>query len=237
MGGIVDTLFGGGGGKGSEDLEKYIKSGMAERTHGEERAEQAFSPYMGNPRLQEHYEQELGRQSNPQEYYNSLFSGYQQSPFAKAQTEAGMNSIQHSLAAQGMHGSGQELMDLQKNAQNISSADQQQYLNNLLGIRGDYMNRMGNLQSQESEHQYGARGQIGNWRYGLGNQLGEDYGAMGKARANQDQQRAGGLQGLFGTLGRGALGYMTGGPMGALGSLFGSQGSFGKRGGYGGYDE
>lgn len=219
MGGMIDTLFGGGKEQAYKDLQNYINQGMGQRKDYEQRAEQSLSPYTGDPRIQKLFESELAKQQNPQEYYNSLFSGYSQSPFAKAQTEAGMNAIQHASAGSGMHGSGDELKALQENAQKISSADQQQYLNNLLGIRSDYMNRMGNLQSQESEHGYGARTNIANMLNQLGGNLAGDLGNVGKAKGFQDMAHAEGINKLISGLGGGLIG-MGSGMGGGMGKFF-----------------
>lgn len=198
MGGIVDTLFGGGKEQAYKDLQNYINQGMGQRKDYEQRAEQSLSPYTGDPRIQKLFESELAKQQNPQEYYNSLFSGYKQSPFAKAQEEAGMNAIQHATSASGMHGSGDELKALQENAQKISSADQQQYLNNLLGIRGSYMSGLGDLQHQESEHGYGARTNIANMLNQLGGNLSSDLLNIGTAKGGQDMASADKWQNLLG---------------------------------------
>jgi|ERR1043166_77937 hypothetical protein len=192
MGSVVDTLFGGGQGQGYEDLQKAIEQGMNARKEWEGKGEEALSPYMGDPRLQKQYEQAIASGADPQALYNKILGGYQQSPFAKTQTEAGMNAIRSGGAASGLHGSGQEMQELQENAQKISSADMNDYLAKILGIRSNYLGQLGGLAGNESAQQYGARTNMGNWRYGTGNNLAEDYGAQGKAKANEDMARAGG---------------------------------------------
>lgn len=198
MGGVVDTLFGGGKGQAYQDIGKGISQGMGARTDWEKRAEDAMSRYMGDPRLMNQYEQAIASGSDPQALYNKIMGGYQQSPFAKAQTEAGMNAINAANAASGLHGSGAEMQALQENAQRISAADQNDYLSKILGIRSDYLGRLGGLAGNESAQQYGARGHVGDWRYGTGGALDEDYQAQGKARGGEDMARASGWNNLFG---------------------------------------
>lgn len=197
MGNLVDTLFGGGQGKGYEDLQKYIQQGKGQRTDWEGRGEQALSPYMGDPRLQNQYESAIQSGADPAALYNKMMSTYSQSPMAKIQQQAGIDTIQSAAAPGGMHGSGQEMQELQRNGQNISAADQNDYLAHLLGIRSDYLNRAGHLADTENANQYGARTNIGNWRYGTGGALDEDTQAQGKARAAEDMGRASGWSNLL----------------------------------------
>lgn len=209
MSGIVDTLFGGGQGKGYEDLQNAISHGMGARTDWQGKAENALSPYMGDPRLQNQYEHAIASGADPQALYNQIMGSYQQSPFAKTQTQAGFDAIRAGGAGSGMHGSGQEMQELQKNAQDISAADQNDYLSRILGIRKDYLGQMGGLAGTEAAQQYGARNKVGDWRYGTGGALDEDLQAQGKARMGEDVSRAGGWNRLFGA-GIGALGGMPG---------------------------
>jgi hypothetical protein len=197
MGGLVDTLFGGGQGQAYSDLQKYIGQGMGERKKYEQGAEDVLSPYLNQHKYEDLFTKALSQGQNPGELFSNLMSGYQQSPFAKAQTEAGMNSIQHALASQGLHGSGDELRALQENAQKISSGDMQNYLQNLLGIRGQYLSGLQGLQGQESGHEYGARTGIGGYRNALGGNLAQDIQSQGAARANEDIGRASGWNKLF----------------------------------------
>jgi len=198
MGGVIDTLFGGGQQKGYEDLRKYIGQGSGARTDWERQAEQALSPYTQGSPLMEQYQKAIAGGADPAALYNQLAATYQQSPLAKTQTEAGMNAIRSAEAASGMHGSGAEMQELQKNAQNITSADQQDYINKLLGIRSNYLGQLGGLAGNESAQQYGARGQIGNWRYGTGGNLANDLQQQGAAQYNEDTARAQALNRLFG---------------------------------------
>jgi hypothetical protein len=215
---MIDTLFGGGGGKGYEDIQKGIAHGMDTRRDWENRAEQMLSPYMGDPRLMNQYEGAIKGGADPTALYKQIMGSYAQSPLAKIQTQAGMDAIRGGGAASGMHGSGQEMQDLQKNAQNISAADQQDYLSKILGMRGDYLNRLGGLAGNESQQQFNARNKAGGWRYGTGGALDEDLQAQGKARGAEDMARAGGWSNLFNT-GLGLFGAGGGGIQNLLGPL------------------
>lgn len=197
MSGVVDTLFGGGKGKAYEDMQKGIGQGMGSRTDWEKRAEDMLGPYVKDPRLMNQYENAIAGGADPAALYNKYASSYQESPFAKAQQQAGMNAIQANQAASGMHGSGAEMKDLQENAQRISSADEQDYISKLLGIHSNYLNELGGIAGNESNQQFNARNKIGDWRYGTGGNLDEDMQRQSQARANEDMSRASGWNSLF----------------------------------------
>lgn len=198
MGGIVSGLFGGGQEEAYKKFADQIQQGMGARKQYESSAEQALSPYMGDPRLQKQYEQAIAGGQDYQGLLNHLMGGYQESPYAKFLTEQGQRAIQHGGAASGMLGSGQEMQELQKNAMGIASGDLQQYLANALGLRSDYLNRLGGIAGTEAQQQYGARMGVGDWRNQLGGALAGDYQQLGQAMGGEEMAKAAGRNNLIG---------------------------------------
>lgn len=91
------------------------------------------------------WQQALSQMKDPNAYINSLMANYSQSPWAKTQTAAGMKASDAAAAASGMLGSGAQATQLQQQGQQISQADQQQYLSNLLGVHGQYLSGLGGI--------------------------------------------------------------------------------------------
>lgn len=212
MGGVVDTIFGGGKGAGYGDLMSQIQQGMNARRQGEGSAEQALNPFYkdGQPLGLKQYQGEINKQLNPTDFMQQILSHYQQSPFAKNQIETGRQTLEQSAASGGMLNSGDLAKHIAEYGQKISSADMQDYLHNALGIYNTGFGGLGNLQQQG----FGAANQIGNWRNQLGNNLAQDYGTYGQAQMGQTQANAGGLDSLL----KAGLGGLRGGMSGGLGS-------------------
>lgn len=114
------------------------------------------------------YQQMIQRMSNPQDFYRNIMSGYSQSPGAQYQQQQGMRAAQNFGSANGLSGSTPLMQQAQQNAQGISSQDQQQYLQNILGINNQAMGGYQNLMQG---------GQ------GAANNLTNMYGQLGGAQA------------------------------------------------------
>ncbi len=69
---------------------------------------------------------------DPEALLNKWVGGYQQSPYAKQQTAVAADAGMTSAAQQGLLGSSAALSNVQNSAANISNADRQQYLNDLM---------------------------------------------------------------------------------------------------------
>lgn len=207
--GFFDDLFGGGKEEAYRRLGEQIKQGMGERRNYEARAESALSPYMGDPRLQRQFEGAIASGADPEALLRKFMSGYQESPWAKYQTEAGNRAIQHAASASGMHLGSDEFRNLQENAQGIASKDMGDWLSRLLGIRSEHLGQLGGLERQESEHGYGARTNVGNWRNLLGQALAGDYLNLGESQAAEKMASGNWLQNLFGA----GASLLSGGPL------------------------
>lgn len=91
------------------------------------------------------YQHMLQGMSNPKDFYNNIMGGYSQSPGAQYQQQQGMRAAQNMGSASGLSGSTPLMQQAQQNAQGISSQDQQQYFNNIMGINQGAMNGYQNL--------------------------------------------------------------------------------------------
>jgi hypothetical protein len=116
------------------------------------------------------YQNWLNQMSNPSGFINNLMGQYQQSPWAKFQTDQGMRAANNAASASGLLGStplGQASADY---ARNISSQDMGNWLQRVLGVNTEYgqgvnnmmtggqnaANSLSNLQSQLAQLQGGA---------------------------------------------------------------------------------
>lgn len=222
--GFFDDLFGGGQQSAYRDEQDSLRQAMAAQREQEARAEQSISPYEQAGRQALGQEQQfLGGMADPQAYINKILGGYKQSPGAQFETQQGIQAANRGAAASGMLGSGAEQKALTEFGQQVSSRDMQNYLNNILGVGREYLGGEQGLGAQ------GFRGaeDIGGYRMGLGRQLGQGYGALGRARMGEDLSRGG----MVGRLAGGALGLASGFPWG-LGSGGGSGGDDQNIGGF-----
>lgn len=76
----------------------------------------------------------LKRYQNPEEMYNNIMGGWKMSQGTQSRLGGAMDALKNSMAARGMMGSGQEMKDIGKTYEDYAAQDQQQYLNNILGI-------------------------------------------------------------------------------------------------------
>lgn len=110
------------------------------------------------------YQKWLQSQSDPSQFINNMMNNYQQSPWAKYSQQQGMRAGENAASASGMMGSTPFVQAMQQNAQNISSGDMQNWLQNVLGI---------NTQYGQGEQNLMQGGQ------GAANALSQMYGNMG----------------------------------------------------------
>lgn len=121
----------------------------------------------------------LSGMQNPSEFINHLMSQYQQSPWAKYQQDQAMRAGTNAASASGLIGSTPFAQQLQQNASNISSQDQNQWLQNVLGINTQYGAGQQNLMTQGANsanalsNLFSRQGEgLGNLAYGQ--QMGEN---------------------------------------------------------------
>lgn len=191
FGGGVNFLSGllGGSGKPYEnagrEYEKYANRGKEYQNPFFEAGKRG----LGN------YEEWLNGQKDPSGFINHLMSGYSESPWASFQKQQGQRAADNSASASGLIGSTPYMQTSQDYARNISSQDQNQWLQHVLGVNTQYghgeQNLMqggqnsANILTQLQEMIASAKGQAS---------YGESKGRM----SDRNNLIGGGLQFLYG---------------------------------------
>lgn len=127
----------------------------------------------------------------------SWMDNYQMSPMAKYHMAQGMNAGENAAAASGMIGSNANQRGLMQMANNISSQDQQQYFNNMLGLTQGAQASF----NPAMQYGYGGSSQLAGDYMGTGGEIGNAYQNQGMARAYGDQARSGGIDNFLGAAG------------------------------------
>jgi hypothetical protein len=91
------------------------------------------------------YQASLSKMADPQEYFNSIMSGYSSSPYAKYEQQNAMNAATNSASASGLTGSTPLMMQEEQTASDISSQDMDKYFADILGINKDYLTGLDSL--------------------------------------------------------------------------------------------
>lgn len=186
LGGIVGGLFGNSGkpyDKAMDEYQRWINQ-----------AQSVQQPYQNaGVNAIGQYQDWLKGQKNPTEFINNLMGGYQESPYARYMQQASMNAGQNAASASGLSGSTPLFQQLQQNAGNIASADQNTWLQNVLGINTQYGQGQQNLMQGGQN----AANQLTNLYNQAGQAMGQ--GQFGKqAGKNQDfWSTIGGILNLF----------------------------------------
>ncbi len=188
LGGILGGMFGNSGKPYDKAMQQYQQYGNM--------AAGAQQPYMnagqgaiGN------YQNWLQGQQDPSKFINNLMGGYQESPYAKYQQQQAMNAGTNAASASGLSGSTPMMQQMQQNAGNIASEDQNKWLQNVLGINSQYGLGQNNLMQGGQ--------QAANQLTGLYNQQGQQMGqgAYGKEAGKQNDwwNTLGGIGSLIGS--------------------------------------
>jgi len=188
LGGFLGGLFGNSGKPYDKAMEQYQQWAN--------KSQQALQPYQqaGQGGLAD-YQKWLQGQQDPSGFINNLMGGYQQSPYAQNLQQQSMNAGQNAASASGLTGSTPLMQQLQQNAGNIANQDQNQWLQNVLGINTQYG------QGQQNLMQGGQN--AANALSNIYNQMGQNMGqaAYGKQAGNQQDfwNTIGGGLGMFGS--------------------------------------
>lgn len=174
IGGILGGLFNNSGAPYEDAMEQYQKYGK--------KAEDVQNPFltagkegMGN------FQNWLKSMQDPSAFINHLMGSYNESPYAKFQQQQAMRAGTNAASASGLTGSTPFAQQLQQNAQNISSQDMNQWLQNVLGINTQFGTGQNNLMQGGQNAANALTNMYGN----MGNSMGEAaYGK--KAGENQD---------------------------------------------------
>lgn len=146
LGGFLGGLFGDSGAPYDKAMDKY-KDFFNQGKNTQMPFYNAGVGAIGN------YQDWLKGMQDPSGFINGLMGKYQESPFAKnlqqQSMRAGTNAASMGGLPNGMGGAGAGstpfAQQLQQNANNISSGDQNQWLQNVLGVNTQYGQGQGNL--------------------------------------------------------------------------------------------
>ncbi len=132
------------------------------------------------------YQKWLQSQQDPSKFINDQMGNYQESPWAKNLQQQSMNAGQNAASASGLMGSSPLMQQLQQNAGTISSQDQNQWLQNVLGINTQYGQGQQNLM---------------NGGQNAANSMGNIFGQMGENAYNKDASRQNNFWNMMGGAG------------------------------------
>ncbi|CAB4128651.1 hypothetical protein UFOVP100_53 [uncultured Caudovirales phage] len=189
LGGILGGLFGGDTGKpydkAMEQYQRYANQSQAAQQPYQQAGQQAI----GN------YQNWLQGQQDPTKFINEAMGHYQESPYAHYLQQQSMRAGQNAASAQGLTGSTPFAQQLQQNAGNIANQDQNQWLQNILGINTQYGQGQQNLMQGGQN----AANQLTNMYNHMGQQMGE--AAYGKEQRQQNNwfNTLGGIGSLIGS--------------------------------------
>ncbi len=187
LAGLLGGMFGNSGAPYGDAMKQYQQ--WANKAQGVQNPFlNAGTGAIGN------YQNWLQGMQDPTKFMNNMMGQYQESPFAKYQQQQGMRAANNMGSASGLTGSTPLMQQAQQNAQNISSGDMNQWLQNVLGINSQYgagqqnLMNMGQNSANALTGMYGQMGQqMGNAAYGqragqnqdFWNMLGGGLGMLG----------------------------------------------------------
>ena len=188
LGGLFGGLFGDSGKPYDKAMEQYQQfANLAQGTQ---------QPYLnaGTGAIGD-YQKWLKGQQDPSKFINNMMGQYQISPYAQYLTQQAQRAGQNAASASGLMGSTPFLEQMQQNASNISSADMNQWLQNVLGINTQYGQGQQNLMQGGQN----AANSLTNMYNQMGQQMGE--AAYGKESGKQQDfwNTLGGIGGLIGS--------------------------------------
>ena len=94
----------------------------------------------------------ISGEKDPSKFINKLLGDYNQSDWAKNLTHESNNAATNMASANGLSGSTPLMQQMQQNSGQIASADQNQWLQNVLGINKDYLDRFTGLTERQGKH-------------------------------------------------------------------------------------
>jgi hypothetical protein len=124
------------------------------------------------------YQDWLNKQQDAAKFINDTMNQYQESPYAHNMQQQSIRAGQNAASASGLTGSTPFAQQLEQNAGQISSADQNQWLHDVLGINTQY-----------------GQGQFNN-----ANAMNDIYGRMGENAYNKETT---GQNNMWNTIGNG----------------------------------
>ncbi len=138
LGGLFGGMFGNTSAPYDREQEEYQKWAN--------KGQQVQQPYSdaGKTALGD-YQNWLNGQKDPSGFINQMMGQYKESPYAQNLQRQAMLAGQNAGSANGTLGSTPLMQQMQQNAGNIASADQQNWLSNVLGVNTQYGQGQHNL--------------------------------------------------------------------------------------------
>ena len=134
IGGFLGGIFGNPR-KPYDENKKWLDQASA----GQKPYADAGAGALGN------YQDWLNGQKDPSGFINGIMDQYQESPYAQYLQQQSMRAGNNAASASGLSGSTPLIQQMQQNAGNIASQDQNQWLQNVLGINTQYGQGQQNL--------------------------------------------------------------------------------------------
>lgn len=138
LGGMLGGLFGNSG-KPYQDYQDEYQKWINQANGVQQPYQNAGKQGLKN------YQDWLNGQKDPSGFINGLMGQYSESPYAKYMQQQSLNAGQNAASASGLMGSTPLMQQLQENAGNIASKDQNQWLQDVLGINKQYGEGQNNL--------------------------------------------------------------------------------------------
>lgn len=180
IGGLLGGLFGDSGAPYGKAMDQYQQWAN--------KAQNAQNPFYnaGTSAIPD-YQKWLQSQSDPSGFIAKLMGQYKESPQAQYMQQQSMRAGQNAASASGLMGSTPLMDQLQQNAGNIASQDQNQWLQNVLGVNAQYGQGQQNLMGMGANS---------------ANALTNMYGDMGRQMGDASYgKQAGGQQDMWNTIG------------------------------------
>jgi hypothetical protein len=189
-------VLGGGGSSGYGAIQGQLQQAMNQLNQNYSQGRDALTPWQqaGMNQLPG-YQQNLDQGQDPFHFMNQIGQNYQQSQSAKNNINAMTSAMNNAAAASGIAGTPAAQLALAGKVNDISNADQQQYFNNIYGLKNQYMQGADSMMNRG----FGASQGINQNYMGQGNALAQLYGDMGNAQLGQHQSDASGWGNLIGT--------------------------------------
>jgi hypothetical protein len=181
LAGMFGGMFGNSGAPYQDAMDQYQK--WANKAQGVQNPFlNAGTGAIGN------YQHWLQGMQDPTKFMNNMMGQYQESPWAKFQQQQGMRAANNMGSATGMTGSTPLMQQAQQNAQNISSGDMNNWLQNVLGVNNQYGQGQQNLMGMGQNAANALTGMYGD----MGRQMGEQSYNKGAASGNDFWNMLGG---------------------------------------------
>ncbi len=188
LGGFLGGLFG--------DSGKPYEDAMKQYQEWAQKAQGTQQPYLdaGKGAIGD-YQKWLEAQKDPSKFINDQMKNYQTSDYAQNLQQQSMNAGQNAASASGLMGSTPMMQEMQKNAGNIASADQNQWLQNVLGINTQYGQGQNNLMTGGQN----AANSLTNMYNQMGQQMGQAAYGQTAGKQNDFWNTIGGGIGMIGS--------------------------------------